>query len=71
MLIVCNNWSEIVKVVLIFRIRTNSPITCFSMKNLQKDHCYIKGYEWTKFQEYKNQEVSLKEGRIMLVAKRY
>lgn len=42
MLIVCNNWSATFAGLLIFSIRTNSPITCFSIKNLKKPVSYYK-----------------------------
>lgn len=33
---VWSNWSETLTGLLIFKIRTNSPMTCFSIKNLQQ-----------------------------------
>lgn len=38
MLIVCNNWRATIKGLEAFNIRTNSPMTCFSMKNLKNQH---------------------------------
>lgn len=70
MLIVCNNWSETVAALLIFKIRTNSPMICFSMKNLNTARSTQKFWNIINLprkKEEEKEEASLEEGSIMLV----
>lgn len=69
MLIVCSNWREIVMVLLIFSTRTNSPMTCFSMKYLPKNQNDVILQKHIPTGMY--QTILLKKGWIMLVSISY